>query len=173
VVIGELVDLVITDMFGKSLAFWTKVEGNGKFQVLTSLTSCANDRLKLTAVTTSLDGNCLKAESSWALDLPPCVANVSLLDERYKECIYVQVEQSSMMRADVPTLAHHSLETFEANLDSSFLDTSLETGAESHHEGLLPASFPWTDGSRHQKTEDGVYSISSHGLITIVPIIKP
>jgi hypothetical protein len=141
VVVGELVDLVIKDRFGKSHALWTKVEGNGKFQVLTKLKSCATDRLKLTAVTTSLDGTCLKSESSWVLDLPGDVSNVSLLDERYEEYNYVQA--------------------------------SLTNEAESHHGDLLPASFPWTDGTRHHMSEDGIYAINSHGLITIVPILKP
>jgi hypothetical protein len=76
VVVGELVNLLITDRSGKSITLTTKVAGNGKFRALTELTS--------------LDGSSLQAQSFWMLDSLPGVAKASLLDKRYEQCTYMQ-----------------------------------------------------------------------------------
>jgi hypothetical protein len=173
VVVGEVVDLLITDMFGKSIAARTKVAGDGRFRVYTDLSLLANNRLELTATTTSLDGAFLKTESFWALKLPTGVFNISLLDGRYECFNFVQIVKDSQRYVDKQIATHCTLATFEPCSDSSFLDTMETTDSGLNDVGLAPVSFQWADGTRHPRTEDGVYSISSHGFIIIAPVISP
>jgi hypothetical protein len=173
VVVGETVDLLITDISGKGLSLISKIGGDGKFRACTHLNPLVNGTLKLTATTTSLDGASLSTESYWAIDLPPGVSNISPLDERYKRFHFVQVINHSQEYPDLPMQIDKVLNLDDASQDTRFLDTKMTP--DDGHEGEVPApvGFKWSDGTSRPTTEDGIYSISSKGLITIPPSVKP